>query len=60
MSERFRQVLEEASKQAKEWPDWKKSEALKRSEQALESKQGTTAQAENEVSNRTNSASAGK
>ena len=37
MTERFRQVLEEASKQVKEWPEWKKSEALRQSEQALES-----------------------
>jgi hypothetical protein len=41
MSERFKQVLEEASKRVSEWPDWKKSEALKLSERSLEGKPGT-------------------
>lgn len=59
MSERFKQVLEEASKQAKEWPDWKKSEALKRSEQALESRRNATSEAKDEDS-KANSAAAGK
>lgn len=36
MSEKFKQILEEASKQASEWPEWKKSEDLKRSEKALQ------------------------
>ena len=38
MSKRFKQVLEEASKRVAEWPDWKKSEELKLSEELLESK----------------------
>lgn len=59
MSERFEQALEEASKRVGEWPDWKKSQALKLSEQSLESKRGTAARAKNEDSNRTHSA-AGK
>jgi len=59
MSERFKQVLEEASKQVREWPEWKKSEALKRSEQALESSRDTSAQCKDEDS-RANSAAAGK
>ncbi len=59
MSERFRQVLEEASKRVSEWPEWKKSEALKLSERSLESKQGTATQPD-EDSKRANSAAAGK
>lgn len=38
MSDRFKQVLEEAIERVSEWPKWKKSEALKLSEQSLESK----------------------
>jgi hypothetical protein len=33
MSERFKQVLEDASKRVEGWPEWRKSEALKLSEQ---------------------------
>ena len=59
MNERFKQVLEEASKKVSEWPEWKKSEALKLSERALGSKRGTTTQAKEE-SKRVNFAAAGK
>jgi hypothetical protein len=59
MNERFKQVLEEASKRVSEWPEWKKSEALKLSERSLESTRGTATQAK-ENSKRANSAAAGK
>ncbi len=60
MSELFKKVLEEASKRVEEWPDWKKSEALKLSEQSNESKGDVPAQPKNEDSNRANCAAAGK
>jgi len=37
MNDRFNQVLEDASKRVSEWPEWKKSEALKESERLLKS-----------------------
>jgi hypothetical protein len=37
MSEGFRHILEQATKEAREWPEWKKSDALKRSERTLQS-----------------------
>ena len=40
MSDRFNQVLEEASERVSGWPEWKKSEALKQSERLLKSKLG--------------------
>jgi hypothetical protein len=59
MNDRFKQVLEEASKRVSEWPEWKKSEALKLSERSLESKQGT-ATGDKQDSKRANSAATGK
>ena len=56
MSERFRQILEEASERVRGWPDWKKSEALKLSEQSLASRLDATAQVKAENLNGTDSA----
>jgi hypothetical protein len=43
MSQRLQQILDEASKRAHEWPEWRKSEALKASEQAVKSEEANTA-----------------
>lgn len=58
MSQRFSQVLDEASKRVGEWPDWKKSEALKLSEQAVQSKRRAGKEAK-EKTTRARSAAAG-
>lgn len=59
MSERFKQILEEASKQAKEWPEWKKSEDLKHSEKALQCSGDDSAPGKGQGS-KASSSSAGK
>ena len=59
MNERFKQILEEATKQVKQWPEWKKSDELKRSERELEPGQDRAAQSKSDES-RTNSAAAAK
>jgi hypothetical protein len=46
MCDRFDQVLEDASRRVSEWPEWRKSEALKQSEQLLKSTRTPTAQAD--------------
>jgi hypothetical protein len=46
MSDRFDQVLEDASRRVSEWPEWRKSEALKQSEQLLKSTNTPTAHAD--------------
>jgi len=43
MSERFWETLEDARKRVADWPDWKKSEALKLSEKSLECEATSTA-----------------
>jgi hypothetical protein len=62
MSERFREILEEASQQVKEWPEWRKSEALRQSEQDLENieVQGTAGESKDQDQLRANSAGGGK
>jgi hypothetical protein len=59
MSERFKQILEEASKKVSEWPEWKKSDALKKSEQGLASEGDKRFQAKNDEL-KANSAASGK
>jgi hypothetical protein len=51
MNERFKQVLEEASKRVGQWPEWKKSEALRLSEQADAPGKESVNQAEDQTIN---------
>jgi hypothetical protein len=59
MSDRFNQVLEEASRRVSERPEWRKSEALKQSEQLLKSTRTTTAHADGDSKQLKTAAAAG-
>jgi hypothetical protein len=37
MSQKLQEILDEASRRVQEWPEWRKSEALKVSEQSVDS-----------------------
>lgn len=61
MSDRFNQVLEEASRRVSGWPEWKKSEALKQSERLLKSKLSMARRADEDLEQpKATAASAGK
>jgi hypothetical protein len=44
VSERLQEILDEASRKVREWPEWRKSEALKESEQSADSGRSNSGQ----------------